>query len=143
MIETKNGNILYCVTDSFVNTVNEKGVMGKGLALQVKEKYPEVFKIYETACKKHLVSVGKILPIKANDGKLVINFPTKKHWKYPSQYIWIRQGLIDLSSFLEQNKISISIPKLGCANGGLDWKRIKNYIYEELDHLDNEIHIYE
>ena len=115
--------MLEAETEALVNTVNTVGVMGKGIALQFKERFPMNFKIYKAACKKGEMLVGKMLVVKENTlngEKLIINFPTKTEWFKKSEYSYIEDGLKDLAKVIEENKIkSIAIPPLGCGNGGL------------------------
>lgn len=144
----RNGNLLDENVDALVNTVNCVGVMGKGIALQFKQAFPQNFKEYEKACKDNRVNVGKMFVFATGalfGVKYLINFPTKKHWKENSKIEYVIDGLEDLYRVIEQNKIqSIAIPPLGCGNGGLDWSVVKPLIVEKLSKLsDAEIIIYE
>src|SRR5690349_12644864 len=97
MIKYITGNILESHAQALVNTVNTVGVMGKGIALQFKKAYPNNFKAYEDACKKSLITIGKLfMTIDSNlssGEKIIINFPTKKDWRKPSEYSYIEMGL--------------------------------------------------
>ncbi|MBK7964245.1 MAG: macro domain-containing protein [Bacteroidetes bacterium] len=142
------GNMLEAETEALVNTVNTVGVMGKGIALQFKERFPMNFKIYADACKKGEMQVGKMLVVKENTlngEKLIINFPTKTEWFKKSQYSYIEDGLKDLAIVIEEYKIrSIAIPPLGCGNGGLKWEKVKPMMDKYLGQLSNvAIQIYE
>lgn len=149
MIEYKRGNLLDAQCDALVNTVNTVGIMGKGIALQFKRAYPDVFKIYAQACKAeevvpgrmHVVSVGGLV----GGPRWIINFPTKRHWRNASRLDDIEAGLQDLRRvILELNIKSIAIPPLGCGNGGLDWREVRPAIETALADLDNvQIHVYE
>lgn len=135
-------------TEALVNTVNTVGVMGKGIALQFKERFPMNFKIYANACKKGEMQVGKMLVVKENTlngEKLIINFPTKTEWFKKSQYIYIEDGLKDLAKVIKEYNIkSIAIPPLGCGNGGLKWEKVKPMMDKYLGQLSNvTIQIYE
>lgn len=147
MITYKIGNLLEAHTQAFVNTVNTVGVMGKGIALQFKERFPLNFKIYSDACKKGEVAIGKMLVVKETSlegEKLIINFPTKKEWFRKSQYSFIEEGLKDLVRVIEQYQIkSLAIPPLGCGNGGLKWEKVKPMIEHYLHGLNLEIVIFE
>jgi O-acetyl-ADP-ribose deacetylase (regulator of RNase III) len=135
------GNLLEADTQALVNTVNTVGVMGKGVALQFKERYPLNFKIYAHACKKSEIQIGKMLVVKENTlngEKIIINFPTKTEWFKKSQYNYIEEGLKDLVRVIEEYKIqSIAIPPLGCGNGGLKWEKVKILIDKYLGKLSN------
>ncbi|MCU7493661.1 MAG: macro domain-containing protein [Ignavibacteria bacterium] len=142
------GNLLEAKTQALVNTVNTVGVMGKGIALQFKEAFPENFRIYAEACKKKELVPGKLLVVKETklDGeKIIINFPTKTEWFLKSKYEYVEEGLKALVKVIEDYKIySISIPPLGCGNGGLQWSKVKPLIEKYLGHLqDVDIQIYE
>jgi O-acetyl-ADP-ribose deacetylase (regulator of RNase III) len=118
--------------DAIVNTVNCVGVMGKGIALQFRNKWPENFRAYEAACKAKQVRPGRMFVF--DSGALVkpnfiINFPTKDHWRGNSRIEFIRDGLADLVAQIRRLGIrSIAIPPLGCGNGGLDWADVRPLI---------------
>ena len=134
--------------DAVVNTVNCVGVMGKGIALQFKKKWPDNFKAYLAACESKVVKPGKMFIY--NSGalarpKYIINFPTKKHWKGKSQIEYIQDGLIDLVEQIKALNInSIAVPPLGCGNGGLDWKEVKPLIINAFSYIpDIEVRLFE
>lgn len=147
MITYETGNLLTAHVEALVNTVNTVGVMGKGIALQFKEAFPENYRAYAAACKKGAVVTGSMFITETNrmDGlRYIINFPTKMHWKYPSKLEFIRDGLEDLKRvILEKNIRSIALPPLGCGNGGLDWAMVKPLIEEILHDLPVSILVYE
>lgn len=147
MIRFVRGNLLATETEAVVNTVNTVGVMGKGIALQFKERFPENFKAYEAACEAGEVVIGRMFvttnPALSNP-KWIVNFPTKKHWRYPTKIEWVVEGLKDLRRFIEQEGVrSISIPPLGCGNGGLAWNRVKHEIEVALSEIDVDIAVFE
>lgn len=127
MIRYTQGNLLDVSAEALVNTVNEVGVMGKGIALMFREAFPENMSAYEQACKRNEVQVGRMFVTenRALTGpKWIINFPTKKHWRHPSRMEWIREGLKDLVRVLQEKQIrSVALPPLGCGNGGLEWSQ--------------------
>jgi O-acetyl-ADP-ribose deacetylase (regulator of RNase III) len=130
-----------------VNTVNIVGVMGKGIALQFKELYPENYHIYKKACDNGELVIGKMLVTQTNkttNPKYIINFPTKRHWRTPSEMSYIEDGLVDLKEVIRNNKIqSIAIPPLGAGSGGLDWSVVKKTIVESFKELNIEVNIFE
>lgn len=145
------GNLLDARVDAVVNTVNTVntvGVMGKGIALMFKERFPENFAAYAAACKAGEVKVGKMF-VQAGgelDGpRWIINFPTKKHWRQPTQREWIESGLADLKAVIRAKDIrSIALPPLGCGNGGLDWTEVRPLIEAALTNLAGvEVVVYE
>lgn len=148
MIKYLTGNILDSKAEALVNTVNTVGVMGKGIALQFKRAYPNNFKAYNQACQNEQVEIGKLFVTKdrnlSTGEKVIINFPTKKNWRKPSEYEYIEKGLQDLLNVIDSYKIkSIAIPPLGAGNGGLEWEKVKRIISKHLNQLDVEVLVYE
>ncbi|RAK19936.1 O-acetyl-ADP-ribose deacetylase (regulator of RNase III) [Anoxybacillus vitaminiphilus] len=148
MIILKQGNLLEDEAEALVNTVNCVGVMGKGIALQFKQAYPEMFSEYEKACRRKEVQPGKMHVVSNKsllNPKYIINFPTKRHWKNKSRMEDIELGLVDLVKVVKELNIkSIAIPPLGCGNGGLKWAEVRPKIEAAFKHLqDVEVHLYE
>lgn len=147
MISYVSGNILDANADVLVNTVNAVGVMGKGIALQFKKHYPMNYEAYRNAVKQGIVKPGKVFlyPINTTGKvKYIANFATKGHWRYPSQLRWIKTGLEDLKKQIAALNIdSVAIPPLGCGQGGLDWRKVKVLIEDELKDLPLTIYAYE
>lgn len=132
MIKYTTGNILEANTTAIVNTVNCEGFMGKGIAYQFKLKYPNNNREYSKLCRNNQFHIGDIFAFK-EDGKLILNFPTKDSWRKKSEYSFIEKGLKALKETLESNNIdSVSIPPLGCGNGGLKWEKVKDIIENHL-----------
>jgi O-acetyl-ADP-ribose deacetylase (regulator of RNase III) len=99
MVTYKTGNLLDAPVEALVNTVNTVGVMGKGIALQIKNAFPENYKVYNDAVKEGKIKLGEVLVVSVNSTnsiKYIFNFPTKAHWRYPSKISWIKSGLQDL-----------------------------------------------
>ena len=143
MITFETGDILSSSAQCLVNTVNCEGFMGKGIAYQFKEKFPENNKYYVSACKSGKFSVGNILFFIENN-KIIANFPTKDKWREKSQYSYIENGLNSLlQGVVTKNISSIAIPPLGCGNGGLDWNRVKAMITEKFQNISVDVIIYE
>ncbi len=147
MIIYKKGNLLEDPSEALVNTVNTVGVMGKGIALQFKQAFPEVFHEYEKSSKKNEVKIGKMHVVETNSlvgPKYIINFPTKQHWREKSKIGYIVDGLKALKKVIKEKDIqSIAIPPLGCGNGGLKWSIVKPLIEEALQDVPINIHVYE
>ncbi|MEM4711378.1 MAG: macro domain-containing protein, partial [Candidatus Woesearchaeota archaeon] len=114
---------------------------------QFKKAFPENFKAYVKACKNKEIDIGKLFVFKENtiEGeKIIINFPTKKDWRKPSEYEYIEKGLDDLIRIIKKYNIkSIAIPPLGCGQGGLLWEKVKKMIDEKLSSLDIDVYVYE
>lgn len=132
MISITQGNLLEANTEALVNTVNCVGVMGKGIALQFKQAFPENFYQYKRACEAQEVQPGKMFVVLHSElinPRYIINFPTKRHWRSKSRIEDIESGLQSLISEVKQLGIkSIAIPPLGCGNGGLSWSDVKPLI---------------
>lgn len=147
-MEFIQGNLLEADVEAVVNTVNTFGVMGKGIALMFKERFPENFRAYAAACKRGEVEVGKLFVtrgVELEGPGWIINFPTKKHWRNPTRIEWVEQGLAELRRFILEHRImSIAIPPLGCGNGGLDWAEVKPLIAAALADLpETRVIVYE
>ncbi len=144
MISFIKGDIFLSKDEALINPVNIVGVSGKGLALQFKVKYPLNFNLYKNACFKHEIQIGKMFTTRENN-KIIINFPTKKHWRNLSKIKYINSGLDSLILLLQQNNIkSVSIPPLGCGCGELNWDDVKQLLIKKLSILNNVIiNIYE
>ena len=138
MFKLTRGNILESSADALVNTVNIVGVMGKGIALQFKQSYPENFDAYRRACDAGEVQLGRMFVFTTrlmHPPRYIINFPTKKHWRGKSELEHIEAGLKDLVRVLREREIrSVAVPPLGCGQGGLLWgdvlPRIKTALAE-------------
>lgn len=148
MISFTQGNLLEAKTEAVVNTVNTVGVMGKGIALMFKERFPENFKAYAKACKDEQVRTGEMFVTSVNEltgPQWIVNFPTKRHWKARTQIEWIESGLDALRALiLEKGLASIAIPPLGCGNGGLSWAQVRPLIEKALGDLDDvKVIVYE
>jgi O-acetyl-ADP-ribose deacetylase (regulator of RNase III) len=148
MMHFLRGNLLESQAEALVNSVNTVGVMGKGIALMFKEAFPENFRVYEEACKRKEVRVGRMFVTENRtlDGpRWIINFPTKKHWRQPSKLEWIVEGLKDLRRVIQACKIrSIALPPLGAGNGKLDWRDVRSEIERHLGDLEGiDIQVYE
>jgi O-acetyl-ADP-ribose deacetylase (regulator of RNase III) len=129
MIEVTQGNLLHAKAEAIVNTVNTVGVMGKGIALQFKYKYPNNFKAYAKAHKAGDLKIGKMFTFDLgalSQPRFIINFPTKQHWRAVSKLEYIDAGLADLIQEIKRLDIrSVALPALGCSNGGLKWRDVK------------------
>lgn len=144
-IEFKKGNIFNTRRQVIVNTVNCVGVMGKGIALVYKLRYPKMFDIYKDHCKNELIRIGKLWLYKGEfDAPWVLNFPTKFHWKYPSKIEYIEKGLQKfVETYKTQGINSIAFPLLGSYSGGLDKEEIHELMVKYLKDCDISIEIYD
>lgn len=147
MLSFEQGDMMRAKADALVNAVNAVGVMGKGIALQFKKAFPQNNKEYIDTCKNKELVPGKLLCVWDENlilgRKLIINFPTKVHWRYPSKYEYIEKGLGALKDLIKEKNIkSLAMPPLGCGNGGLDWEVVKKLIEKYLGDSEANILVY-
>jgi O-acetyl-ADP-ribose deacetylase (regulator of RNase III) len=144
MIEYRSGDILQADAEALVNTVNCVGIMGRGVALQFKNAYPENFHAYQVACAHGEVQPGRMFVFQTRqltNPKYIINFPTKRHWRGKSRMEDIESGLKALAGEIRNRGIrSIALPPLGSGLGGLDWREVRPRIETALSSL-GEVHV--
>lgn len=148
MIHYVRGDILKAETDALVNSVNCVGVMGRGIALQFKEAFPDNFKAYAAACRRGEVQPGRLFVFETGrltPPRYIINFPTKRHWRGKSRIEDIEAGLAALVEEIRSRHIrSIAIPPLGSGLGGLEWTEVRRRIERSLEDLpDVEVIVFE
>ena len=142
MVRQVVGDIFDSNAQTLVNTVNCRGVMGKGLALQFKLRFPEMFADYSTRCKAHQVRVGEPY-LYRNGDTWILNFPTKDDWRRPSRLDYVERGLRYFAEHYREWGIqSIAFPQLGCQNGGLNWEHVGPLMHRYLDRLNIDVEIY-
>ncbi len=141
-----SGDILKATTEAIVNPVNCAGVMGAGLAKQFHDKYPRMYKDYRDMCQLGELIPGRLHVFDREVFSLpffIINFPTKIHWRQPSKLEYIESGLATLVRIMPRlNVKDISIPKLGCGLGGLDWHDVNVLIKKYLSNIGAKIVMY-
>jgi O-acetyl-ADP-ribose deacetylase (regulator of RNase III) len=129
MIVHTRGDLLKADVEALVNTVNCVGSMGKGLAAQFRDAFPDNLRAYEVACKRGEVRPGRMFIVEAGGAshpRWIVNFPTKRHWRNGSRMADIDAGLTALVGDVQRLGIrSIAIPPLGCGLGGLDWNLVR------------------
>ena len=144
MIEYKSGDILQADAEALVNTVNCVGAMGRGIALQFKRSFPGNFQAYAAACKRSEVQLGRMFVYETDqldNPRLIINFPTKWHWRGKSRIEDIEAGLQALTETVHKYRLqSIAIPPLGSGLGGLNWDEVEKRIKTAMASLRN-VHI--
>lgn len=143
-IRTKVGDMFSEPVEALVNTVNCVGVMGKGVALEFKNRWPANFRAYKALCNDKALKPGQMFVFDTKElfssqgPRYLINFPTKAHWRSKSKIEYIEEGLGALAETIEEYNIgSIAIPPLGCGNGGLDWADVRPLIEAKLAGLSH------
>ena len=143
MLEFTQGDMFEVPADIRINTVNCVGVMGAGVALAFKQRYPEMFKDYQRACQDGRVRPGRMHVWKSLEGDWIVNFPTKRDWRDPSRYEDIDAGLDDLRAYLDSvGPVTVALPALGCGHGGLDWDRVSGMIQNKLGDIDARVLVF-
>ncbi|MBA3670155.1 MAG: macro domain-containing protein [Sphingomonas sp.] len=143
MLIYHRSSLLESKAQTLVNTVNTIGVMGKGLAQEFKHRYPTMFQQYKRICEEGLLDIGKLWLWKGSS-QWVLNFPTKRHWRYPSKVDFIERGLEKFCAEYENRGIrEIAFPRLGCGNGGLEWDEIRPLMERYLARLPITVYIHD
>lgn len=131
-VEIVTGDLFEADVEALVNAVNCVGVMGKGIALEFKRRYPDNYKLYRAYCHQRLLKPGHLLTCDMGmfeEYRYIINFPTKRHWSGKSQLEDIQAGLIALDHEVARLEIkSLAMPALGCGLGGLDWEVVRDMV---------------
>lgn len=141
-VEILTGNIFRSDCQTLVNTINCVGVMGAGLALECRLRYPQMHDRYVDLCADHRIDIGLLWIYKAN-GRWILNFPTKKHWRYPAQEAYLHAGLQKFSdTYEEKGIVSIAFPMLGADKGGIPQQRSLDIMMGYLEKLDLKVEIY-
>lgn len=143
MIEFVATSIFEAPSQTLVNPVNCVGVMGAGLALEFKRRYPAMFDAYRRNCASGLLDVGS-LQLHKSPEKWVLNFPTKRHWRDPSRLEWIDAGLAKfVATYAARGIESVSLPMLGCGLGGLRWDDVRPLMERHIGALPIRVLVHE
>lgn len=144
MVTFVRGDMFKSPAQVLTNTVNCVGVMGKGVALEFKNRYPQMYNDYKALCDQGNVKPGTTY-LWEDDSAQVLNFPTKRHWRDNSVLQDIEDGLRHLAQSYEQMGIqSIAMPPLGCGLGGLKWSDVQPLIVKHLGAIpDLDVYVYE
>lgn len=141
-VHYEKGDIFEAKTQVIVNTVNCKGVMGKGLALAFKQRYPDMFVVYQQECRTGKLRIGRPTLYKASN-PWILNFPTKDNWKANSKIEYLEKGLeYFIANYKKAGITSIAFPKLGAQNGRLSWDEVGPLMAKYLSQLDIDVYIY-
>ncbi|MFS2111822.1 macro domain-containing protein [Sphingomonas sp. Sphisp140] len=143
MLKAVIGDIFTSNAQTLVNTVNCVGIMGKGVALEFKKRFPGMMKDYVDRCERKEVRLGEPYLYEDETGARIVNFPTKGHWRSPSRFVDIERGLDYLAAHaVEWGIDSLALPPLGCGNGGLAWSEVGPLIHAKLHALPIDIEVY-
>ena len=137
------GNIFTTECQTIVNTVNCVGVMGAGIALECRLRYPEMYERYADLCERRLIDIGKLWIYKAPE-RWVLNFPTKRHWKKESKPEYLHRGLSRfLETYRERGIESIAFPLLGASHGGLHPEQSLSIMSDYLEHCEVPVEVWQ
>lgn len=137
------GDLFASEQQTLVNTVNCVGIMGKGIALGFKERYPEMFRDYVQRCKRGEVRLGEPYLWAPMFDQWILNFPTKDHWRSLTKREDIVSGMEYLArNFRDWGITSLAVPPLGCGEGKLEWSIVGPTLYEHLVRLDIPVELY-
>src|SRR6266700_329243 len=143
MFKALIGDLFGTQAQTRVTTVNCVGIMGKGVAEEFKKRYPAMFEDYAERCERKQVRLGEPYLYRDCSGVLIVNFPTKDHWRSPSRLADIERGLdYFVRHHLEWGVKSAAFPPLGCGNGGLSWEEVGPLMYGKLRHLNIDTEVY-
>jgi O-acetyl-ADP-ribose deacetylase (regulator of RNase III) len=143
MLKILVGDLFASQAQTLVNAVNCVGVMGRGLALEFKKRFPQMFEDYVERCRHNQVRLGEPYVFRDRSGVMVMNFPTKGHWRSSSRLIDIEQGLdYFLAHYADWGVSSVAFPALGCGYGGLAWAEVEPVMYGKLRDLPIAVEVY-
>ena len=153
MIIHKPGQDIFTSTAHFiVNPVNTKGIMGKGLALEMKKRFPLNFKFYHSFCSESSPKGGDLIfyyPESVTKERPIINFCTKEDWKKPSKLEWVERGITNLVEKLRELYSDgqypsplLALPMLGCGEGGLGQDKVLSVFKQLLEGCKYDVEIY-
>jgi O-acetyl-ADP-ribose deacetylase (regulator of RNase III) len=143
MFQVLTGDLFESQAQALVNAVNCVGVMGKGIALDFKRRFPAMFEDYRRRCARNAVRMGEPYLYRHASGAAILNFPTKDHWRSPSRLSDIERGLDYFAAhFADWGIASFAMPALGCGNGGLEWSDVGPLIYRKLHALPIDIALF-
>lgn len=153
MIRYKKGDILQALEDgeidAFAHGVNCRGGFGKGIAGQIKEKYPEVREQYLRHFEKGKIKLGFTHPIKLREKRhgVIFNCATQDRYGYGGQkycsYDAIEECLTKVKDTLVNTNLKLGLPKIGCGLAGGSWHIVKAIIEDVFQDSDVEVIVYE
>jgi len=138
VITIKHDSIFDSTAAVLVCPVNCVGVMGKGLALEFKRRFPTECDDYFRECAQQRLYAGMI-----NVSPPIMFAATKGHWRHPSKAEWVDVILRQIGECAERGYFtSIAIPQLGCGCGGLDWADVWPLYEKHLGGLDCDVEVW-
>ncbi|MGH7966788.1 MAG: type II toxin-antitoxin system antitoxin DNA ADP-ribosyl glycohydrolase DarG [Candidatus Binatia bacterium] len=143
MVRTLTGDLFASTAQTLVNTVNCVGVMGKGIALEFKKRFPDMYADYVKRCAAKQVRLGQPYLFRSLMPLWILNFPTKDDWRSVSRMSDIVAGLKYLEQhYHEWGITSLAVPPLGCGQGQLEWRVVGPTLFRYLCRLDIPVELY-
>jgi O-acetyl-ADP-ribose deacetylase (regulator of RNase III)/uncharacterized protein YwgA len=143
MVKVQIGNMFESKAQTLVNTVNCEGVMGKGVALEFKKRFPDMYSDYVARCEHGEVKLGQPYVYKSLSHPWILNFPTKDRWRMVTKLDDIVRGLEYLLVHYERWGIeSLAVPPLGCGQGQLEWRVVGRTLYHYLTRMRIPVELY-
>lgn len=131
------GNLFASRAQCLVNTVNCVGVMGKGVALEFRRRFPKMFEEYRRICQAGKLRPGQIW-LYREEHPWILNFAVKNDWKQPSRIDWVKSCLVKfVASYRRLGIHSVAMPWLGAMNGRLEWEKVHTLIVSHLSQLSD------
>ena len=128
-VELATGDLLETRSDALCNPVNLVGVMGRGLALQFRTRWPDSYRAYRAALTSGLLRKGRVHAHRLRDGRHVLHCPTKDHWRDPSPIALVGATIDAIGPCCVRHGIrSVAVPPLGCGLGGLEWTSVRDLL---------------
>ena len=143
MVEVAIGDVLESKAQTLVNTVNCVGIMGKGIALAFKKRFPDMYEDYVRRCRSGEVMLGQPYLYRRKAEPWILNFPTKEHWRSVASLDAMIRGMRYLLEHYTQWGItSLAVPPLGCGEGQLEWRVVGPTLYRYLSQMDIPVRLY-
>lgn len=113
---------------NYAHGCNCAGAMGKGIAVQFKERYPQMYSEYKALCRNGKFALGSVFEYNYGDG-YVFNLGTQVSWTTRANIKAVEEAIdkmMAIASALQVDKIAL--PKIGAGLGGLNWDDVKAVI---------------
>lgn len=134
MIIQRNGDLLTSKADVIAHQCNAQGVMGSGVAKQIRDTYPTVYSIYRRDILNGTLTLGHAHFVPLPTHQFIVNMVAQNNYGYDGRrytsYDAFHDCLVEIASYMKLNNLtSIAFPyNVGCCRGGADWTIISTMI---------------